>query len=302
MYKLIVGLLILGGLTFAATSGTTPVTANRIVRAAGVPSAGTCNTAASVGKVYVRTDAGAANSTFYVCANTASMTYAWELGGGGGGGGGCTPAGTSGQPLTDNGAGGCNSVNSLSLSGSISTGVGGTVAGFWQCTQGTAHTADANSSGFQCPASVTTAYMMNLPAAPITGYLYSTGTSDPTTISFRAIAAGDVPAVLFTIGTSVTMANNQQIFECSTTCTITLPVPVAGVQYCARNANNISTIITFAALGSSARYENTATTGYGTAGTGTFISSGAVGDKACFIGKDSTHYDIFSYNGTWTAN
>lgn len=195
MYKLIVGLLILSGLTFAATSGTTPVTANRITRASGAPSAGTCNTAASVGKVYIRTDAAATFSTFYVCANTASMTYGWELGGGGGGGSGCVPAGTSGQPLTDNGAGGCNSVNSLSISGSISTGVGGSVAGFWQCTQGTAHTADASSSGFQCPASVTTAFMMTLPSAPITGLILSTGTSDPTTLSFVPLGTGVATAL-----------------------------------------------------------------------------------------------------------
>lgn len=65
-----------------------PVTANRIVRGSGAPSAGLCANAAAVGKVYIRSDAAATFSTFYVCANTAAMTYAWELGGGGGGGGG----------------------------------------------------------------------------------------------------------------------------------------------------------------------------------------------------------------------
>lgn len=81
-----------------------------------------------------------------------------------------------------------------------------------------------------------------------------------------------------------------------------MPVPSAGVQYCVRNANNVSTVITFAAVGSGVRYENTANTAYGTAGTGTLVSGGAVGDKICLVGLDATHYDVFSYNGTWTAS
>ncbi len=68
------------------------------------------------------------------------------------------------------------------------------------------------------------------------------------------------------------------------------------------NDNNVATVITMAAIGSSASYQNTAGTAYGTAGTGTFISGGAVGDKVCLIGRDSTHYLTLSYAGTWTAN
>jgi hypothetical protein len=68
------------------------------------------------------------------------------------------------------------------------------------------------------------------------------------------------------------------------------------------NGDNVATVITLAAIGSSARYEATARTSYGTAGTGTFVSSGAVGDKACILGLDSTHYLTPSYNGTWVAS
>jgi hypothetical protein len=117
------------------------------------------------------------------------------------------------------------------------------------------------------------------------------------------VPTSSMPAVDFSTGTTKTFSlSGGQIFECTGTCTITLPVPSAGLQFCVRNANNISTVITFAAIGSSAMYENTAFTAYGTAGTGTLVSGGAAGDKMCLVGKDSTHYDIYAFNGTWTAN
>lgn len=108
--------------------------------------------------------------------------------------------------------------------------------------------------------------------------------------------------ISLTAGTSVTLSGPSQYFVCTTTCTITVPVPAAGNQYCVYNDNNINTVITLSAIGSSARYENTARSAYGTAGTGTFISGGAVGDKVCIVGRDSTHYSTISFNGTWTAN
>lgn len=103
-------------------------------------------------------------------------------------------------------------------------------------------------------------------------------------------------------GTSVTLSGSSQIFVCTGTCTVTVPVPSLNVQYCVGNDDNVSTVITLSAIGSSARYENTARTAYGTAGTGTFVSSGAVGDAVCIVGRDSTHYLTWSSHGTWTAN
>lgn len=105
-----------------------------------------------------------------------------------------------------------------------------------------------------------------------------------------------------TAGTSVTLSTPRQYFVCTSTCTITVPVPAAGMEYCVMNDDNVATVITLSAIGSSARYENTARTAYGTAGTGTFISSGAVGDKVCIVGRDATHYLTPSFKGNWTAN
>lgn len=105
-----------------------------------------------------------------------------------------------------------------------------------------------------------------------------------------------------TAGTSVTLTAPRGYFVCTGTCTVTPPVPSAGYEFCVLNGDNVSTVITMAAIGSSARYEATARTSYGTAGTGTFVSGGAVGDKVCLLGLDSTHYLTASSTGIWVAN
>jgi hypothetical protein len=112
----------------------------------------------------------------------------------------------------------------------------------------------------------------------------------------------DRPAVL-AAGTTGTLSGPRQYFVCTDTCTITVSVPSAGVEYCVINDNGITTSITLSALGSSARYENSARTSYGTAGTGTLVvSAGVAGNKVCILGRDSTHYFTVSYSGTITVN
>lgn len=125
-------------------------------------------------------------------------------------------------------------------------------------------------------------------------------------LAFSAISgvatAAQLPATPLASGTSVSLTAPREYYICTSTCTVTPPVPSAGYEFCVRNDNNVATVITMAALGSSARYENTASTAYGTAGTGTFVSGGAAGDKVCIVGLDSTHYLTTAFNGTWTAN
>ncbi len=122
--------------------------------------------------------------------------------------------------------------------------------------------------------------------------------------NLTGLTAAQIPTVAFpAAGTSATLAAPAEFYECSSTCTVTLPVPAAGLQFCVRNASTIATVVTLAALGSSARYEKTdPTLGYGTAGTGTAVSGGTAADKICFVGKDATHYDVFSFSGVWTMN
>lgn len=115
--------------------------------------------------------------------------------------------------------------------------------------------------------------------------------------------AGPSGTVGITAGTSVSLTSAVgQIFVCTSTCTVTPPVPANGAQYCVYNDDNVSTVITMAAVGSSVQYENAARTAYGTAGTGTLVSGVGIGNRVCIVFRDSTHYSTVSYNGTWTAN
>jgi hypothetical protein len=78
---------------------------------------------------------------------------------------------------------------------------------------------------------------------------------------------------------------------------------VAGYEFCVFNNVAVTSVITLAALGSSATYGKTDQNAYGTAGTGTAVlTGGSTGGKICLIGLDSTHYNVASYNGTWTMN
>ena len=61
--------------------------------------------------------------------------------------------------------------------------------------------------------------------------------------------AADIPAVNFASPTtSHTFTGPSDIFVCTGACTITVPVPSAGVQYCVMNDDNIATTITLSAL------------------------------------------------------
>lgn len=104
-----------------------------------------------------------------------------------------------------------DSSGNISTPGSISTGVGGSAAGFWQCTQGTAHTVSANSSGFQCPTSVTSGFMFTLPGAPAAGLLHATNAT-PSVLSVSAVSlTADVSGVLPTANIAVALANQTSI-------------------------------------------------------------------------------------------
>lgn len=72
----------------------------------------------------------------------------------------------------------------ISTPGSVTTGAGTGAAGFVDMGAGTAHT--ATGVGFQAPTSVTTPFMMTLPALPATGFMLNTGTTDPSVISYVA--------------------------------------------------------------------------------------------------------------------
>jgi hypothetical protein len=132
----------------------------------------------------------------------------------------------------------------------------------------------------------------------------ATGTTGTTGSTGATGATGASASVTFaTPGTSFTLTGTYGIGVCTGTCTVTVPVPVAGAQFCVWNGDNVSTAITLSALGSSAMYENSARTAYGTAGTGTLVVAAAVKNKVCIFGYDATHYHTISNDGgTITVN
>lgn len=141
-----------------------------------------------------------------------------------------------------------------------------------------------------------------VPATATAGQ-FITAISAAGVISKAAILATDLPAAAVpTPGTSITFTAPAGYGICTGTCTVSVPVPAAGYQFCVRNDTAVTTAITLSALGSSARYEYTDGSAYGTAGTGTLVATAAAGNKVCLVGRDSTHYHVYSYAGTWTAN
>jgi hypothetical protein len=140
--------------------------------------------------------------------------------------------------------------------------------------------------------SVPTATANTVLAGPASG-----AAAVPTT---RALVAADIPAVPIVSGTGGALAGPSEFYVCTTTCTVTPPVPVAGYQFCVRNAPGVSTVITLAGV-ALVYYEKTDLSGYGTVATAA-TSSGITGDKICIVGLDATHYLTYSYMGTWTVN
>jgi len=96
-----------------------------------------------------------------------------------------------------------------------------------------------------------------------------------------------------------TTASNSEYIICTSTCTVTPKVPVAGAQFCVRNAPGSATVITLAAI-ADVYYEKQDRSGWAAAANKTMTSGGVATDQICMVGYDATHYAILSATGTWT--
>lgn len=158
----------------------------------------------------------------------------------------------------------------------------------------------SGQSGFKAAAAAGST-VWQLPAADgsANGCLQTNGSA---VLSFTTSPCTNLAPLTAGSSTGNTLTAPIGYFVCTSTCTVTPPVPAAGYQFCVMNDDNVSTVITLGALGLSALYENTSRTAYGTAGTGTLTSNGAVGNMVCIVGRDATHYMTTTYVGTWTAS
>ena len=130
-------------------------------------------------------------------------------------------------------------------------------------------------------------------------------------VNLATMVTGTLPAAnigvvasVFNSGTITIPSGNSILVGCTSTCSVPVPVPAAGYQICVKNDAGVSTAITLSALGSSAMYPKADDSGYGTAGTGTMVSTAAAGSKVCLFGRDSTHYELgaVSNSANWTVN
>jgi hypothetical protein len=197
-------------------------------------------------------------------------------------------------------------VNGHALSAPVVVSASDLTTGTLPASAEPAHTGDMTNSAGSLATSVVKVNGITPGGACTNQFARSISSSAvPTCASIAAadLTATVIPAVAVpTPGTSITLAAPSGFAICTGTCTVSIPVPAAGYQFCIMNDDNVSTAITLSALGSSARYENTARTAYGTAGTGTLAATAAAGNMVCIVGRDSTHYLTTNYVGTWTAN
>ena len=177
------------------------------------------------------------------------------------------------------------------LNGSVSTG-SGTSGDIVFKTGGTGAAATVQNSEVAALTlkGATQTVQLNATAYPSCGSL--------ATNSSGVIGCGSGPVPL-TVGGSASLTGSLGYYVCTTTCSITLPTPAAGTQFCVRNDSAVTTVITIVAI-SLVQFEKTTYNGYGTVTTGTMVSGGALGDKICLVGRDATHYLVGSFVGTWT--
>jgi len=143
-------------------------------------------------------------------------------------------------------------------------------------------------------ATATTAGEVNGGTVPASAPVLGTNSSSQLVTAYVFIPPGS--------GTLTAASAYATVASCTSTCTFTPVTPVApyGQQFCVHNADNVSTVITLAAV-ANLQYEETSRTSYGTADD-TVTSGGAVGDQICMVAISATQYEVWSYNGTWTNN
>lgn len=178
------------------------------------------------------------------------------------------------------------------------TGTGSNVLSALAINVNTAGAIVTNGGQLGTPSSGT---LTNATGLPISTGVAGLGTGVATAAGLAMNSNGGLAAAVIptAVGGSGSLSGADGYYICTGVCTVTLPTPAAGFQFCIRNDSAVTTVITIAAI-SGVQFEKTTYNGYGTVTTGTMVSGGALGDKICLIGRDATHYLVGAFVGTWT--
>jgi hypothetical protein len=142
-------------------------------------------------------------------------------------------------------------------------------------------------------------FVVTLILGAICSPLYS-GVGDKNTGSATVVIDGLANVTVTTSGpVTVSGLSGYYVNNASGALTFNLPVTATGKQYCFRNAANRTGAITIAVTANQYIDRDGA---LGTVSTGTLVSSGALGDCACVVGQDATHWLAIIQKGTWTNN
>jgi len=179
----------------------------------------------------------------------------------------------------------------ISTPGSITTGAGGSVGGYAAFTQGTATTAPATSVGFMAPATVSTPFMMTLPAAPATGFLLNTGTSDPSTISF--VASNGSGNVLLSAGTAAIASGK--------TLTVSNSLTLAGTDGTTLTGPGSSTTIGGLGISQTWTGVNTFTPDARSSGVASYLVVNTPADTGQTAATESIGVDFGTATRTWAT-
>lgn len=180
---------------------------------------------------------------------------------------------------------------------------------------GMADTKVTDMTAETAPAAADIMYLIKSPGGAGTdrkvtvGNLHATpgpiGSTTPSTGAFTTLTASSIIDGL----THIESANGKTInklsayYIASGTNNFVLPTPSAagGNQYCFKQANNATNVITIIPVHTSGvMIENQAHTGYCTADD-KLVSGGGKTDQVCLVALDATHYEMFSAVGTWTC-
>jgi hypothetical protein len=130
----------------------------------------------------------------------------------------------------------------------------------------------------------------------------STGAITSTSVVAAGIVDGEAPVTIETAAFSfgITYSTGYYIVNNGSTATTgTLPTAAAGKQYCVRNIAAATSALTIQTSASGQYIDNAG--GY-TASGGYVVSGGALGDAACIVAIDTTHWLLYISSGTWTTH